>query len=331
MFDSRIEHFLSTYGWKASKERLVVPLTGDASNRYYYRLIHGSRSVILVWSCSTDMKNFVKVAVLLKGLRFSVPEIYSMDTSLGVMLLEDFGDVSFSDLLDKNIMPWSQVYGLAMDVLIALQVRFITMKPCCAQLPRCTTKKFIDHVLLFSRVYPNFVLKSSLSDSVILAFERAWWQVVPFACTVPQGLVLWDYHMNNVMYLGSRRGIKVCGLLDFQDAGVGPVSYDLVSLIEDARRDVDEQDAQELVRVYLKAFPMINPYSFQCSLRILGALRHTRVIGVFLRLAYEQGRTEYLRYLPRVYSLLKRHLKYPELRPVRLWFANNIQSFLDDI
>jgi len=141
---------------------------------------------------------------------------------------------------------------------------------------------------------------------------------------VPSSLVLRDFHVDNLMRVDDRDGIMCCGLLDFQDAVQGPVSYDLVSLLEDARRDVPETLAQRMKTRYLAAFPALDRNAFEASYCVLGAQRSAKIIGIFTRLCLRDGKPQYLAHIPRVWRLLERDLAHPALAPVSQWLGRRI-------
>ena len=144
--------------------------------------------------------------------------------------------------------------------------------------------------------------------------------MLPLAQRVPASLLLRDYHVANLMLLPDRTGIRQAGLLDFQDAYRGPVTYDLVSLLEDARRAVPEELQKKLLARYLAAFPALDRENFETSLAILAAQRHTRVLGIFERLARHEGKLDYRRlHSPRVERRLRQALKHPMLADVKNW------------
>ena len=148
--------------------------------------------------------------------------------------------------------------------------------------------------------------------------------------SVPQTLVLRDYHVDNLMVLPGREGIQGCGILDFQDAVVGPITYDLVSLLEDARRDVPPRLVEEMQARYLAAFPELDRSAFRSTYSILGAQRNAKIIGIFTRLSRRDGKHRYLRHIPRVWRLLEGDLAHSALRPVRAWFEEVVPRNLRD-
>jgi aminoglycoside/choline kinase family phosphotransferase len=151
-------------------------------------------------------------------------------------------------------------------------------------------------------------------------FRVVWRAILPLAHQVPASLLLRDYHAANLMLLSGRPGILQAGLLDFQDAYQGPVTYDLVSLLQDARRDVPGDLREKMVDRYLAQFPALDRTAFETSMAILAALRHTRVLAVFERLSRREGRLDYKTlHSPRVERLLHEALSHPVLAGVRQW------------
>ena len=145
---------------------------------------------------------------------------------------------------------------------------------------------------------------------------------------MPPTLVLRDYHVDNLMLLEGRSGIAACGLLDFQDAVIGPRSYDLVSLLEDARRDVSPDLAAAMLEQYLAAFPALDREAFAASYAILGAQRNCKIVGIFTRLDRRDGKPIYLRHIPRVWRLIAQDVRHPALAPMAAWLDRHIPPAL---
>ena len=141
---------------------------------------------------------------------------------------------------------------------------------------------------------------------------------------MPSSLALFDFHIDNLMWLKGRSGIQACGLLDFQDAVVAPVTFDLVSLLEDARRDVPTALAEDLIGHYLAAFPELGEGDFRASYCVIGAQRSTRILGTFARLRLRDAKPGYLLHIPRVWRWLAQDLAHPALAPVKAWFDRHI-------
>lgn len=323
-----VARFLEANGLAAARRQ---PLAGDASARHYERLSPGTAalpaSLILMDSPYPvdDVFPFLAVAGLLDGIGLSVPRIIAADPAQGLLVLEDFGDGTFSRLMDGGADP-ADLYRLATDLLIVLHSRF---KPDSAAtaLPRYGAALFVDQVMLFADVYLPVALGRPLADADRAELQIAWDAVVSEAVVaVPASLLHRDFHVDNLMRLPDRAGVAACGILDFQSAGLGPITYDLVSLLEDARRDVPAAIASAMIDRYLDAFPALDRAAFRTSYAVLGAVRHARVIGIFARLALFQGRRAYLVHLPRVWRLLESHLGQPALAPVAAWFDRHLPA-----
>jgi aminoglycoside/choline kinase family phosphotransferase len=140
----------------------------------------------------------------------------------------------------------------------------------------------------------------------------------------PQRLVLFDYFPENLMHLPSRDGVAACGLLDFQDAVVGSVAYDVVSLLGDARRDVADDLRRAMIERYFAAFPNLDPAEFTAAAAVASAQRYLRIIGVFTRLLRRDGKAHYVDHLPRVWRLLARDLEHPALADLKDWLDRAI-------
>jgi len=141
---------------------------------------------------------------------------------------------------------------------------------------------------------------------------------------VPSSLVLRDYHVDNLMRLAGKSGLAECGLLDFQDAVFGPVTYDLVSLLEDARREIAPALIAAMYQRYLAAFPALDRNAVAASYCVLGAQRHCKVIGIFTRLDRRDGKPRYLAHIPHLWRLVDGDLKHPPLAPLKDWLERHI-------
>jgi hypothetical protein len=155
-------------------------------------------------------------------------------------------------------------------------------------------------------------------------FRTVWREVLPLAHQVPASLLLRDYHVANLMLLPDRPGVRQAGLLDFQDAYQGPITYDLMSLLEDARHDVPEELKEKMTARYLAHFPALDRNAFETSMAILAALRHTRVLAIFERLSRREGKHDYKKlHSPRVERLLQRALRHSMLAGVKRWMERH--------
>ena len=273
----------------------------------------GGQTAILI-DASGNLESvapFIRISEHLRRLGLSAPAILARDEAGALLLIEDFGDENFSCLLDGGCDP-QKLFTLATDVLAALhQHPDAIPNGLRAYHPE---KMLFDIELFLEWRTPG------LSEIGQAEFRQAWREVLPRAHSVPASLLLRDYHAANLMLLPERQGIRQAGLLDFQDAYQGPITYDLVSLLEDARRDVPEELKERMVEHYLARAPAIDRAAFEESMAILAAQRHTRVLAIFERLKRHEGRPHYARlHSPRVERLLQRALRHPALARVRTW------------
>jgi hypothetical protein len=319
--DALIGAFLAANGWGEAKR---TPMGGDASFRRCERLSDGKRRAVLVDAPPPveDVRPYIAIADHLRALGFSAPRIFAADIAAGFLVIEDFGDDTYTRLL-ANGADEASLYALAVDVLIALH-----RKPPAAAippgLPSYDDSRMIEEAGLLVEWYVPAVAGARLGEAAERRYFGLWRELLPLARKVPETLVLRDYHVDNLMRLRRRKGIRACGLLDFQGALAGPVSYDLVSLLEDARRDVSPGLAGEMNARYLAAFPDLDRDAFAASSAILAAQRNAKIIGIFTRLCVRDGKPAYLVHIPRVWRLLERDLAHPVLAPVRGWFERHI-------
>jgi aminoglycoside/choline kinase family phosphotransferase len=308
MLNDSARKFLNATAWRNAA---CEPLTGDASARKYFRLRKDERSAVLMDASQVleSVAPFIHINQHLHQLGFSVPAILSRSDEKGLLLLEDFGDATFTRLLDDQPEP-EKLYTLATDVLIALH-----------QHPRAIPKDLrVYHPETMLEDIGLFLEWHTISKAGQAEFRAVWREVLPLAHRVPVSLLLRDYHVANLMLLPDRQGVRQAGLLDFQDAYQGPITYDLVSLLEDARRDVPDNLREKMVARYLARFPALDRKAFETSLAILAALRHTRVLAIFERLSRHEGKHDYKKlHSPRVERLLQRALRHPMLAGVKQW------------
>jgi N-acetylmuramate 1-kinase len=306
--------FLDRAGWGGVA---AVPLSGDASFRRYYRLGRNGNSAVLMDAPppQEDTHPYVAVAALLRDLGFSAPEVFAADRDQGFLLLEDFGDDTYTRLLARGADEPS-LYTLAIDTLVALQR---AAAPCAAsELPPYDTERLLGEAGLLVDWY------RPLARGPREEYLALWRRVLTDAAASPPTLVLRDYHVDNLMLLPDRPGVKGCGLLDFQDAVTGPPSYDLVSLLEDARRDVPAPLRLVMTERYLAAFPALDRSAFLRSAAILAAQRNCKILGIFTRLWKRDGKRQYLAHIPRVWRLLEADLRHPALDPIARWLDRHL-------
>jgi len=317
--DALIENFLRLHGWSGAQRS---HLAGDASFRRYERLAEAERTAVLMDAPppQEDVRPFVKIARHLKGLGFSAPEIFAVDEQAGLLLLEDLGDDTYTRVLADSGNE-ETLYALAVDVLIDLHTHALP-----AGLPPYGNGRLLDEAFLVPQwSYPAFN-GAPASEPVRRAYGDIWLTLFPLVHAGPKTLVLRDYHVDNLLLLTQRDGIKACGLLDFQDAVSGHPAYDLMSLLEDARRDLGKGLKNKMMQRYLAAFPELERESFNTAFAVLAAQRHAKVIGIFTRLCMRDGKPDYLIHIPRVWRLLEAALENPALAEIKHWFNTHMPA-----
>ncbi|HEX2115989.1 MAG TPA: phosphotransferase [Alphaproteobacteria bacterium] len=307
--------FLDRAGWKATPRLLA----GDASFRKYYRVdFNGKRAVLM--DAPPPMENvrpFLTIGRHLLKLGLSAPRILAEDAEQGLLLLEDLGDDTYARKLAAGADE-TALYALAVDLLIELHRRFDVAA--AADVPRFDTARALREVNLLLDWYWPAIMGAPATPDLRQSYEAAWRAALPALWSAPDSIALFDFHIDNLMLLEGRKGVAACGLLDFQDAVIAPVAFDLVSLLEDVRRDVPADLVRAMRERYVAAFPTLDRDAFDRSYSAIGAQRNTRIVGVFTRLLVRDGKPRYLQFMPRVWRLLEGDLEHPALARVRRWF-----------
>ncbi len=316
-----IDTFLSTSGWQGAKR---WRLAGDASFRKYDRVEKDGRRVVLMDAPppQEDVRPFVSIARHLHARGFSVPEILAEDPETGLLLLEDLGDDTYTRLLNAG-GDEEALYGAAIDALIALHQRPEADVVPPGVIP-CSKERLLEEAGRIHSWYLRLVGAGPLPAAAIAEFEDIWNALLPVAWKIPTSLILFDYHIDNLMKVAGRGGMQACGILDFQDAITGPTTYDLMSLLEDARRDVPAHIQDLMKQRYLAAFPAIDRAAYDQSWAVMAAQRHLRVIGTFARLKLRDNKPDYLRHMPRLWRYMDRCLAVPLLHPLRGWIDRHV-------
>jgi hypothetical protein len=315
-----IDGFLAGHGWGAAERH---PLAGDASFRRYVRLRRGADRAMLMDAPppEEDVRPFVRVARLLERLGLSAPRVLAADEAAGLLLLEDLGDETYTRVLASG-GDETALYTLATDLLIDLHRRFdLSMAD---GVPPYDDEKLLDEAALLVDWYLPAIRGEATSPALRAEYLDRWQETFSIARSAPDTLVLRDYHVDNLMLLDGREGVAACGLLDFQDAVIGPRSYDLVSLLEDARRDVPQDMAAAMIARYCDAFPALDRDAFHASYAVMGAQRSAKIVGIFTRLDRRDGKPVYLEHIPRVWRWLEADLAHPVLYDLRGWFDREI-------
>jgi aminoglycoside/choline kinase family phosphotransferase len=210
---------------------------------------------------------------------------------------------------------------LAVDVLTHLHKH---EKRSEITLPRYDDRLLADEaMLLLDWYYPALTGKQPTED-MKKSFSDVWAALFAKFPKDQETLVLRDYHVDNLMLLGDAQGLRSCGLLDFQDAVKGQFSYDLMSLLEDARRDVAPGLKEHLYKRYMTGMgASLDRTAFDYSFRVLAAQRHAKVLGIFVRLSVRDGKDRYLQFIPHVHKLFLHAVHDPALQLLNSWFEKN--------
>ena len=312
--NAAMDAFLDGLDWGTAERH---PLPGDASFRRYVRLAGPMGRAMLMDAPPPreDVRPFLFVARHLAGLGYSAPKVLAADEAQGFLLLEDLGDDTFTRLLAQGADEES-LYRLAIDLLIDLHRRGKGAVP--LGLPPYDDARLLDEAALLVDWYLPEMTGSAVDAAGRAAYLDLWRDLLPLARAVSDTLVLRDFHVDNLMRL-DRPGVAACGLLDFQDAVAGPLTYDLMSLLEDARRDIDPALIRAMRAHYLEAFPALDRAAFDASWAVLAAQRHAKVIGIFTRLSRRDGKPVYLGHIPRLWRLLDSALRHPALAGLAGW------------
>lgn len=307
--------FLARHGWAEAE---ILPLAGDASFRRYFRILAGERRAVLMDAPPPheDPRPFVAMADWLEGVGLTAPKVLAADLDHGLLLLDDLGDARMRETLDADPAAERGLYETAVDVLVHLHDH-----PPMASLP----PHGLDEWLAELRLFPDWYVPAVGLDMVdVDAWDSAWREAL--APVASDGMapvtVLRDYHAENVMLLDGESGTARFGLLDFQDALAGHPAYDLVSVLEDARRDVPPGLERDMIDRYVVKTGA--DARFETAYWALAAQRNARILGVFCRLWKRDGKARYKAFQPRMWGLLDRDLRHPALAPVRAWFDEHI-------
>jgi tRNA threonylcarbamoyl adenosine modification protein YjeE len=344
---AQIRAFLDEAGLGAAARRRMQ---GDASTRIFDRLTHDDRSMILMnaprrpdgppvrngkpYSAIAHLaEDIIPYVALARGLRdrnLSAPEILHTDLAHGLLIMEDLGEARIVD--GEPPAPVAAHYEAAVDVLISLHRRKLPEVLSIAphlnyRLPHYDIDAFlIEAELLLDWYLPS--VDAPPTAATRDGFVALWRDALRPALDAPPTWVLRDYHSPNLLWLADREDVARIGVLDFQDALIGPAAYDVASLLQDARVDVPETMEVALlsryVRARLKDDRNFDTAGFTRLYATLAAQRATKILGIFARLDRRDGKPQYLRHMPRLWNYLQRALAHPALVPLAEWYAANV-------
>ncbi len=342
-----VRRFLTEAGFgEATRQHMQ----GDASTRAYERLSRGGTSFIMmnaprrpdgppvrdgkpysaIAHLAEDVTPFIGVDRALRAHGLSAPEILAADRDAGLLVLEDLGHEAIVG--GEPLAPIEERYRVATDLLAKLHreplpAALPVVPGVDYQLPRYDLGAFlIEAELLIDWYLPRF--NARISEAERQTFLALWDDALQPALNAPCTWVLRDYHSPNLLWLPNREGIRRVGLLDFQDAQLGPAAYDVASLLQDARVDVPEQMEIALLSRYARARheadASFDAGGFALIYATLAAQRATKILGIFARLDRRDRKPQYLRHMPRVWAYLQRALAHPALSPLKSWYRAHV-------
>ena len=320
--DSLIAGFVADSGWGGSA---ISPLAGDASNRRYLRLRRADGETAVLMDAPEERERnigaFARIAAHLRGLGLSAPDILRSDETSGLLLAEDLGDNLFARVLEDRPDMEGKLYSAATDLLAALH-----SCPAPAGLEAYDAPLMGDLAALAFDWYAPEGGDGAARRAFSGAIETV---LVEHACETGV-LVQRDFHSENALWLPERDGLARVGLLDFQDAMLGHRAYDLVSLLQDARRDVAPETETAMIARYI-AQAGLPEAGFRTAYAALGAQRNLRILGVFARLCVRDGKPRYVDMIPRVWGLLQRDLDHSALAELRALVLDSLPAPEPDI
>jgi tRNA threonylcarbamoyl adenosine modification protein YjeE len=347
-----IREALAKSGWSDARR---VPLQGDASTRAYERLVKpsGETAILMLSPPRTDGppvrrgKPYSSIAKLaesvhafvaldrgLRALGFSAPRIYGEDLAAGLIILEDLGA---EPIVDSD-GPIPDRYEQATRLLAKLHATALPPALPVADgrehvLPPYDLDAFLIEVELLLDWYAPHLSRTLLPGSARAEFVNLWIELLEPLLAGPQTWTLRDYHSPNLIWLADRDDIRRIGLLDFQDAVLGPPSYDVASLLQDARVTVPAELELKLLGAYARerraADPGFDMTGFATAYAIMAAQRAAKVLGIFARLDKRDGKPQYLAHLPRIESYLARNLAHPALSRLKGWYEKHLPRIIE--
>ena len=292
----------------------IVPLKVDASSRKYFRIILKNGKTYVLADDELKKNKLPEFAALSKFfLNHGVhtPKVYFEDFNQGFLLLEDLGDDTFTRLLDKGVDE-AFLYDLATDALI--KIANINQRP--ENIADLTKRRLIDDICFFADWYVPMAKGEPLTEFERKEFVGLVEPLADLAFKVPMGIVLWDYHVDNIML---KKGENECDVIDFQDTMWGPVTYDIMSLLEDARRDVSLSVQSTMKEKFFAALNGVKRQDFDDSYAFLSLFRHMRVLGRFTILGFVNNKPQYLKFVPHLWDMLSKTLQYSKFEEIRKW------------
>ncbi len=345
-----VESLLEHAGWAEAKR---APMYGDASTRAYERLTdpQGRTAILMIApprppgpplrfgksyaeiaKLSTDIRAFLAVGEGLRALGYSTPRVYAYSVADGLALLEDFGTETIVDANGVNPSRYAEAAALLADLHIRLLPRELIFGGETYSLPVYDLDAMLIEVELALDWYAPAIARGAPSSGARMQFLGLWREILSAPLAEPLTWTLRDYHSPNLHWLAERNGLARLGLIDFQDAVLGPPAYDVASLLQDARQPTPGDVEARLLALYGRrrgqADPSFDFEKFVAHYAIMGAQRATKILGLFTRLDRRDGKPQYLKLLPRIEQTLARNLAHPVLEPIERWFETHLPRAL---
>ncbi len=345
-----IDAFLKSAGWGQAAR---APLPGDASTRRYVRLKLDGKSAMLMDQpqaaetpaasadatpeqrralgynaiarlAGADCSRFVATSNFLRSNGLSAPDVYACDAKQGLAVIEDLGDSLYADVLEDG-GDERALYETAAEVLAKLHAANApSLLPPSTPLFAYDETAMLAEIDLMTEWFMPVALGRTATPAETEDHRHLWRSALAEARKAPSVFVHRDYHAQNLMWLSGREGVARVGLIDFQDAVAGSKAYDLISLIEDARRDVPPEVGEATTLHYLIAMKRqgtpLDEEAFRGQMAIMAAQRNAKIAGIFARLYKRDGKPRYLAYLPRVWGYLNKDLEHPSLAKLKAFY-----------
>ena len=352
-----IQTFLKAAKWNKA-ERSPVP--GDASSRRYERLSLGGKKSVLMDApkgvetpsepegasiqarkalgynalariAGNNSEAFAVIGHELSKRGFSAPQILAADMDKGFMLLEDLGDNLYARVIEKDPVQERKLYEVAIDTLAAI---YRSTFPASAEFGGKTWRiRDYDSAALLAEadLFLDWYAKDmgkDIKDKARAEWDEIWTQMFQTLTAHAPGLALRDFHAENIFWLPERQAVERVGLIDFQDGLFAHPAYDLVSLIEDARRDVSPELAVPLMKRFCQKSGLKYGSKFKTAYAVMGAQRNAKILGIFVRLAERDGKPHYRDLIPRVSAHFQNNLEDPKCARLKDWFSVHLPQAL---
>ncbi len=345
-----VEAMLERAGWASAKR---APLHGDASSRAYERLTaaNGATAILMISPArppgpsmrfgksyaeiarlSADIRAFLAIGEGLRAQGYSVPKTYAHDTREGLALIEDFGAETIADANGPNASRYAEAAALLADLHARAPPAELPIDDEIYALPTYDIEAMLIEVELALDWYAPAIARGAPSSGARMQFLSLWREALAPILAQPTTWTLRDFHSPNLHWLAEREGLKRLGLIDYQDAVLGPPAYDVASLLQDARVAVPGDMELRLLAHYARRRsahdPQFDAAAFTAAYSAMGAQRATKILGIFTRLDRRDGKPQYLRHLPRIERTLAKNLAHPSLEALRQWFETHLPRAL---